>query len=88
MKGITIAQAEYLRLCFVVRRIASLPVALCVCTVTFLAPLGQLIITLFLPIIYTFCIVNSIAYLLYSNTHSYRSLIFIFQFLAVSGSLA
>ena len=53
------------------------------CTVEFLAPLGLLIITLFLPIIYTFCTVNSIAYLLYSNTHSYRSLVFIFHFLVV-----
>ena len=70
-----------LRLCFAVRRIASLPVVLCVCTVTFLAPLGLLINPLFLPIIYTFCIV--IAYLLYSNAHSYRSLVFIFHFLAV-----
>ena len=29
------------------------------------------------------CIVNFIAYLLYSNAHSYRSLVFIFHFLAV-----
>ena len=40
-------------------------------------------ITLFLPIIYTSCKVKSIAYLLYSNTHSYRSLVFIFHILAV-----
>ena len=58
-------------------------VCVCVCTVTFLAPLELLIITLFLPIIYTFCMVNSITYLLYSNAHSYRSLVFIFHFLAL-----
>ena len=70
-------------LCFAVRCVASLPVALCVYCVTFLAPPELLIITLFLPIIYTSCIVNSIAYLLYSNAHSYRSLVFILHFLAV-----
>jgi len=57
--------------------------SLWLCAVTFLASFGLLIITLFLPIIYTFCIVNSIAYLLYSNAHSYWSLVFIFHFLAV-----
>jgi len=61
-----------LQLCFDVRGIDHFLLP-CVCTVTVLALLELLIITLFLPIIYTFCIVNSIANLLYSNAHSYRS---------------
>ena len=71
-----------LRLCGKTYRITSCYLV-CVCIVTVLAPPELLIITLFIPIIYTSCIVNSITNLLYSNAHSYRSLVFIFHFLAV-----
>jgi len=80
MKGTTSSRGP---LCFAIRRILHHFLLPCVCTVKFPAPLELLIITLFLPIIYTFCIVNSIAYLLYPNAHSYRSLVFIFHFLAM-----